>query len=101
MKEFSDLVGRIYDAALTPDLWNNVLARVRAYVHTETAAFNSYDADDRVKFSWQYIVRLQSRVSSDLHREVSGDEPLDWHGRGARLRGDRVRLRSIHLSGYP
>ncbi len=55
MKEFSDLVGRIYDAALTPDLWNDVLARVRAYVHTETAAFNSYDAYDKSSFSWQYM----------------------------------------------
>ena len=55
MKEFSDLVGRIYDAALTPEIWNDVLARVRTYVRTETAAINSYDAYDLSSWGWQYL----------------------------------------------
>jgi len=54
MAEFSELIGRIYDAALSPALWDDALGHVETFVGAAAAALNSYDRYDRFAWQWQY-----------------------------------------------
>jgi DNA-binding CsgD family transcriptional regulator len=56
-EELSDLIGAIYDAALNPELWDEVLPRTAGYLNSATATLGSFDfVQRRVTLSktWGY-----------------------------------------------
>ena len=59
MKAYSDLVGRIYDAALSPGLWPEALDGVRRYLGAEVGILSSFDAYDANSWGWQHAVGFE------------------------------------------
>ena len=60
LDEFSFVVGKIYDATLTPGEWPAALHAVCKFVGVQTAALTSYDIYDR-KPPWQFQVGYDPR----------------------------------------
>src|SRR5271165_338804 len=54
MFEFLELVGRIYDASLSQEIWNDVLDDIRIYVGAEAAALSAYEISEQYNWNWQY-----------------------------------------------
>ena len=59
MKAFSDLIGRIYDAALSPGLWLEALDGVREHLDAKVGIFSSFDAFDADTWGWQHAVGFE------------------------------------------
>jgi DNA-binding CsgD family transcriptional regulator len=55
LDELSALIGKIYDVALAPSGWPDVLQGVRAFIDAETVTLNAYDLADKTP-PWQYEV---------------------------------------------
>ena len=55
LSDFSTLIGKIYDAALTDDAWKDALEAICVFLNARTAALNAYDLFDR-KPPWQWNV---------------------------------------------
>jgi hypothetical protein len=53
--ELSALIGKIYDAALAPAGWPDVLDGARAFLNAATATIACYDVADKTP-PWQYAV---------------------------------------------
>ena len=59
MKALSDLIGRVYDAALSPSLWPEALDGVRAYLGAQVGILSSFDAYDANTWGWQHAVGFE------------------------------------------
>jgi DNA-binding CsgD family transcriptional regulator len=59
MRVFSDLVGAIYDAALSPSQWPRALDDVRLYLGAEVGILSSFDAFDANTWGWQHAVGFE------------------------------------------
>jgi DNA-binding CsgD family transcriptional regulator/PAS domain-containing protein len=59
MKAFSDLVGKIYDAALSPGLWPEALDSVRQYFGAQVGILSSFDAYDADTWGWQHAIGFE------------------------------------------
>ena len=59
MKAFSDLVGQIYDAALSPDVWPQALDHVLRYLDAQIGIISSFDAYDADTWGWQHAVGFE------------------------------------------
>lgn len=56
MKVFSNLVERIYDAALSPGLWPEALDGIRLYLGAQVGILSSFDAYYADTWGWQQAV---------------------------------------------
>jgi DNA-binding CsgD family transcriptional regulator/PAS domain-containing protein len=56
MKAFSELVGKVYDAALSPGLWPEALDGVRRFLDAQVGILSSFDAYDADTWGWQHAV---------------------------------------------
>src|SRR5271165_1126063 len=59
MKAFSELVGRIYDASLSSEVWPDAIDGVRRFLDSEVAILSSFDAYDANSWGWQHAVGFQ------------------------------------------
>jgi DNA-binding CsgD family transcriptional regulator/PAS domain-containing protein len=59
MKAFSELVGRIYDAAVAPHIWTEAIDGVRRFLDAEVGILSSFDAYDADSWNWQYAVGFE------------------------------------------
>lgn len=55
LNKLSELIGRIYDAALAPEQWTEVLEAICGLLNAKTASLWSYDVFDRTP-PWQLQV---------------------------------------------
>lgn len=55
LADFSNLIGKIYDAALADEAWKDALDGICVFLNAQTAALNAYDLFDR-KPPWQWNV---------------------------------------------
>lgn len=89
--EISDLIGGIYDAALEPALWTNVLDRITKFVGGHAAALYFKDASSKTGFStydvgiepyyvkmyFEKYVKLDPTTTGHFFAEIG--EPLATH----------------------
>jgi DNA-binding CsgD family transcriptional regulator len=97
MQAFSDLVGRIYDAAVTPDGWPDALDGVRRFLDSEVAILASFDAFDADSWGWQHAVGFQPQYLRTYREKYMAMNP--WMDLVATLGSGETTYVSAH-DGY-
>jgi len=75
LREFSTVVGKVYDAAVDPDAWPAALDAIRAFADSKTAVLMSYDVFDKSP-PWQVEVGHGEPWTSLYHEKYLGENPF-------------------------